>query len=205
MVQEGLIFTCSGGFFSVYFFFKSSSSLHVAWAAITAAQGSVSEAINTLSGQLLFPVERGCWGMHWIHISPHKLLHPLCYLPSDLPSHSRGRRLGLPVLLQTPSSSALAASIQREREAGGTRISPSNSRSSQRAPPASVAPGCGLHDIKQHRNFLIFFLCFLGISVPTFREQTWTVCMLQSPKIHGFHNKSNDTWYGSNFILNKTK
>lgn len=139
MVQEGLIFMCGGVFFfSLFFFFKSSSSLHVAWAAITAAQGSVSEAINTLSGQLSFPVERGCWGRHWIHISPPKLLHPLCYLPSDLPSHSRGRRLGLPTLLQTPSSPAPS---QREPEAGGIRISPSNS-----------SPPKGLPQLQWHQD-----------------------------------------------------
>lgn len=77
---------CGGGGVQFIFFFKSSSSLHVAWAAITAAQGSVSEAINTLSGQLSFPVERGCWGMHWIHISPPNYfilfaISPVIFLP----------------------------------------------------------------------------------------------------------------------------
>lgn len=98
-------------FFQVvfWFFFKSSSSLHV-------AQGSVSEAIDTLSGQLSFPVERGCWGMHWIHTSPHKSLG---YLPHDLPSHRGGRSLGLLILLQTPSTAMWTASIHCEHEAGG--------------------------------------------------------------------------------------
>lgn len=41
---------------------------------------------------------------------------------------------------------------------GGSQAAPSSSWSSPMAPPALVAVGGGLHDTKQHRNFLIFFL-----------------------------------------------
>lgn len=54
------------------------------------------------------------------------------------------------------------------------QTSPSNSGPSHRAPTASVAPGYGLCDTKQHQNFLIFF--FLGNKVHTFRKLTWTTC-----------------------------
>lgn len=47
-----------------------------------------------------------CWKLAEVcteSTSPHELLHSLGYLPSDLPSHSRGRRLRLLTVLQTPS------------------------------------------------------------------------------------------------------
>lgn len=132
--------------------------------------------------------------MHWIHISPHKLLHPQHYLPSDLPSHSRGRRLGLLTVLQTPSFSIPTVWIHCKCEAEGIptfQRAPATLRNQNMA--SMTLSSTGTSD-------------FLPLFLKSFSSYFWgtdLICMLQSPKIHGFHHKNIDMWYASNSFLIK--
>lgn len=105
--------------------------------------------------------------MHWIHISPHELLHPL--LSPQGSSFPQQRKKAEP-----PHCAA------------NTLLSIPDVWSHCKREPRGSRPSKGLHPFwgtgiwtSWHRTaqeFLIFFHFFLQISVPTSRELTWSVC-----------------------------